>query len=84
MLAQLRTVLAQRQFFRRVHSVLGSVINPFAGLFTHQANQLSFVAFFRHNGTILTDETRFVNDFILVVFEVSLWNNEVVYASGIF
>ena len=48
-LAELRAILLQAQLFRRVHRVLGGVIDTLATLLAEEADDLTLIAFFGHS-----------------------------------
>ena len=61
MLAKLRAVLAQRQLVRRIHRVLGGVINALTRFLADEADKFALFAFLCHIGCILTDRCPSVN-----------------------
>ena len=62
MLAELRAVLLERQLLRRVHSVLGGVVNALARLLAHESDDFALVAFFCHMQGSLTDKRQLCNN----------------------
>jgi len=61
-LAELRAVLLERQLLRRVHSVLGGVVNALARLLAHESDDFALIAFFCHIPVSLTDRHYICNN----------------------
>lgn len=76
-LSKLLAVLAQRELFGRVLSVLGCVIYALTRLFTHEPDKFTLLAFFCHIPSILTDSFEIVKQKYRLIIPVFLLPAEI-------